>query len=79
VAIEVLRVWNLRVGDVLTATGKTVTRDPQVGAMTPSGKVEVGVDGVRKTWGKWTMVRVERTEARADPHSGNDVKAERCG
>lgn len=44
-------------GDVL-ATGEVVTHAPSSGLKTPSGKVDLGVDGFRRTWNKRTKIAV---------------------
>lgn len=50
----------LRAGDLLTATSRRVTGVSR-GARTPRGKVEVTLDdGLTRTWGSNTLVRVER-------------------
>lgn len=48
----------LRKGDKLAHTNGVVTHTPHVGIKTPSGKVELGVNGYLKTWGKRTEIAV---------------------
>jgi hypothetical protein len=47
----------LKVGDVLQ-TGEVVTHRPSRGIKTPSGKVDLGVNGYLKTWNKTTKITV---------------------
>jgi hypothetical protein len=44
-------------GDKL-ATGEVVTHSPSVGYKTPSGKVELGINGYLKVWNKKTLIAV---------------------
>jgi len=48
---------NLTIGDKL-ASGGVVTSSPSVGLRTPSGKVELGVNGFLKVWNKRTKITV---------------------
>lgn len=48
----------LSVGDVL-ATGEVVTHAPYRGLKTPSGKVDLGVNGFKKTWNARTIIAVK--------------------
>jgi hypothetical protein len=47
----------LSVGDKL-ASGGIVTHRPSVGIKTPSGKVEIGVNGFLKVWNKRTPITI---------------------
>jgi hypothetical protein len=44
-------------GDKL-ASGGTVTHSPSTGIKTPSGKVELGINGYLKVWNKKTLITV---------------------
>lgn len=55
-----VRASQLRVGDWLVGSGRLVTSAPSRGARTPSGKVDVGIDGYGRTWGANTTIRVRR-------------------
>lgn len=44
-------------GDKL-ATGEIVTHGPSIGYKTPSGKVEIGINGYLKVWNKKTLIAV---------------------
>lgn len=44
-------------GDKL-ASGGTVTHNPSVGIKTPSGKIELGINGYLKVWNKKTLIAV---------------------
>jgi hypothetical protein len=39
-----------------------VTHAPSCGIKTPAGKVDLGIDGYRKTWGARTEITIERAE-----------------
>jgi hypothetical protein len=39
-------------------TGEVVTHSPYVDSKTPSGKVNLGINGFRKTWNKRTLIAV---------------------
>lgn len=47
----------LKKGDVL-ASGGTVTHEPTSGLNTPSGKVDIGINGFRRTWNKRTEITI---------------------
>lgn len=47
----------LKVGQTL-ATGDVVTHSPSRGISTPSGKVDLGINGFRKTWNARTSITV---------------------
>lgn len=47
----------LKVGDKL-CSGGTVTHAPSSGLRTPTGKIDIGVDGFRRTWNKRTMIAI---------------------
>lgn len=47
----------LKVGDKL-CSGGTVTHAPSAGLRTPTGKVDIGIDGFRRTWNKRTEIAV---------------------
>ena len=49
---------DLKVGDKL-CSGGTVTSRPSRGIKTPSGKVDLGVNGYLKTWNKRTVIAIE--------------------
>lgn len=51
---------HLHIGDILVATHGTVTHAPSCGISTPRGKVDLGVNGFRKTWNKTTEILIER-------------------
>ena len=53
-----IRAADLKVGDLLP-TG-VVTHRPSSGVATPRGKIEFGLNGILKVWGKNTMVTIER-------------------
>lgn len=53
---------SLRVGDYLIASHRTITHAPSAGVGTPSGKVELGVDGFKAAWNARTVIQVERAE-----------------
>ena len=53
---------SLRVGDYLLGSRRTVTHAPSAGVGTPSGKVELGVDGYKAVWNARTVIQVERAE-----------------
>lgn len=57
-----VRASQLRKGDWLVGSGRLVTHAPSRGARTPSGKVDVGIDGFRRTWGASTTIRVRRDD-----------------
>jgi len=40
------------------ATGEIVTHAPSRGLNTPSGKVDLGINGFRKTWNARTLITV---------------------
>lgn len=44
-------------GDKL-ASGGVVTHSPSAGIKTPSGKVELGINGYLKVWNKKTLIAV---------------------
>jgi hypothetical protein len=44
-------------GDKL-ASGGTVTHSPSRGIKTPSGKIELGINGFLKVWNKKTLITV---------------------
>lgn len=48
----------LSVGDKLAFTGGVVTHRPTRGLKTPSGKVELGVNGFLKVWNARTEIAV---------------------
>lgn len=39
-------------------TGEVVTHAPYADSKTPSGKINLGVNGYRKTWNKKTLIAV---------------------
>jgi len=47
----------LKKGDKL-ASGGVVTHAPTSGLNTPSGKVDIGIDGFKRTWNKKTLIAV---------------------
>jgi len=51
----------LKVGDKLSSGG-VVTSRPSAGIDTPRGKVDLGVNGYRKTWNKRTLISIENTQ-----------------
>jgi hypothetical protein len=55
---------NLQVGDKVSGTrgDRIVTHRPSAGVKTPRGKVDLGLDGFRVTWGKTTEITIERGE-----------------
>ena len=53
-----VKVIDLRVGDRL-ATG-IVTHNPYTSVRCPKDKIHLGVNGVLKTWGKYTTVTIEQ-------------------
>jgi hypothetical protein len=55
-----VRASQLRKGDWLIGSGRLVTHNPSRGARTPSGKIDVGIDGYLRTWGASTTIRVRR-------------------
>jgi hypothetical protein len=56
----------LKVGDVCLGSGAVITHSPYTDSKCPSGKIHLGVkypkqdQGYRKTWGKYTKIKVER-------------------
>lgn len=54
-----VKVRNLMIGDVFVSTGRTVT-SVGVGVNTPRGRVDVGLNGVRHTFGADTTIMVTR-------------------
>lgn len=48
----------LKIGDKLQSGG-VVTHNPSTGIKTPSGKVDLGVNGYLKTWNKRTLIAIE--------------------
>lgn len=48
----------LRKGDKL-CSGGVVTHSPSTGIKTPSGKIDLGVNGYLKTWNKRTLIAIE--------------------
>ncbi len=51
----------LKKGDVL-ATGEVVSHSPSSGLNTPSGKIDLGINGFRRTWNKRTEITILITE-----------------
>ncbi len=47
----------LKKGDKL-ASGGVVTHAPTSGLNTPSGKVDIGIDGFKRTWNKTTLIAI---------------------
>jgi len=47
----------LKKGDVL-ASGGVVTSAPSSGLNTPSGKIDLGINGFRRTWNKRTEITI---------------------
>jgi hypothetical protein len=60
-----VEVRDLRKGDVLVPTKRTVTRAPQRGAKTPVGKVDLRLDGRRVEFGAYTVVTIALREGEA--------------
>jgi hypothetical protein len=54
--IEKKQAQFLQVGDKI-ATG-TVTHAPYTDTKTPSGKINIGINGIKKTWNKRTEIGV---------------------
>jgi hypothetical protein len=54
---KIVQAQYLKKGDVL-CSGGTVTHSPSVGIKTPSGKIELGVNGYLKVWNKRTEIAV---------------------
>ena len=54
---KIVQAQYLSIGDKL-ASGGTVTHRPSVGIKTPPGKVDLGLDGFRKTWNKTTEIAI---------------------
>jgi hypothetical protein len=52
----------LEKGDVL-ATGEVVTHAPSRGLRTPSGKVDLGINGYLKTWNSRTEIVIKGVAA----------------
>lgn len=46
--------------DMVLGTGEVITHAPYVDSKTPSGKVNLGVNGYRKTWNKKTLIAVTK-------------------
>jgi hypothetical protein len=57
--IEV-RVTELLVGDIILPTMRTVTHAPYYSIDCPKKKINVDIDGYRKTWGKSTIIKIKR-------------------
>jgi hypothetical protein len=53
-----LQVQQLKKGDVLQS-GEVVTSSPVAGLNTPRGKMELGINGFLKVWGKYTIISVK--------------------
>ena len=62
VPTEQVRVKDLRVGDVLWPTGRTVTHAACDGVRVPPRKRRVGIDGYWRVWGSETVVSIERRQ-----------------
>lgn len=81
-----ITVDQLRVGDVLTGSGVTVTQAPTAGARTPAGKVDLRIrprharGDKRAMWGARTRVRVQHPRPpvvyRNGPIATRDVAGE---
>ncbi len=52
---------NLKIGDVLAHGGGVVTHRPSAGIKTPSGKIDLGINGYLKTWNKRTLIAIVKT------------------
>jgi len=63
-SIEKVQAQHLKVGDRIPGRYgvRVVTHEPSNGLKTPSGKVELGLDGYKATWGARTEIAVERAE-----------------
>jgi hypothetical protein len=53
-----VQVQQLKQGDVLQS-GQIVTASPVAGLNTPRGKMELGIDGFLKVWGKYTIIVIK--------------------
>lgn len=54
---QVVEAQNLKVGQKL-CSGGLVTHAPSRGIKTPTGKIDIGIDGYLKTWSKKTGVAI---------------------
>ena len=54
---KLVEAQNLNIGDKL-CSGGVVTHRPSSGIKTPSGKVDLGVNGYLKTWNKRTVIAI---------------------
>lgn len=54
---KIVEVQDLMRGDML-ASGGTVTHSPTAGLHTPNGKVDLGIDGIGRTWNKKTKIAI---------------------
>jgi hypothetical protein len=57
ITVKNVEAQHLSIGDKL-ASGGVVTHRPSVGIKTPSGKVELGVNGFLKVWNKRTLITI---------------------
>lgn len=60
-----IKAQDLQIGDRVPSArngSRTVTHRPSRGVKTPSGKVDLGLDGYKVTWGARTEITVERGE-----------------
>lgn len=60
--MKTVRADQLQVGDKLIATNRTVTHAPSAGVKTPTGKVDLGLDGRPNQFWKHTMIIIIRHE-----------------
>lgn len=56
-----VRVTDLQIGDVLLPTMGVVTERPYDSINCPKGKINLGINGFKKVWGKSTTIKVSRT------------------
>jgi len=61
---KLVQAQDLKVGDKL-CSGGVVTGRPSRGINTPSGKIDLGVNGYLKTWNKRTVIAIVAEEAAA--------------
>jgi hypothetical protein len=57
ITVKSVEAQYLSIGDKLQSGG-VVTHAPSVGIKTPSGKVELGVNGFLKVWNKRTLITI---------------------
>ena len=54
---KLVEAQNLNIGDKLQSGG-VVTHRPSAGINTPSGKIDLGINGFKKTWNKRTEIAI---------------------